>query len=156
MRSLKKILLSLAFLALAAAPLHAVEPDEILPDSRLESRARTLSAELRCLVCQNQSIDDSQAPLAKDLRVLVRQRLQAGDSDEQVRKYLVDRYGDFILLKPPFKTETLLLWVTPGAVLLLGAFAVWFSARRRRKTEIESVELSEAERLRLQRLLGES
>jgi cytochrome c-type biogenesis protein CcmH len=108
---------------LAASPVFAVQPDEILKDAGLESRARALSAELRCLVCQNQSIDDSDAPLAKDLRVLVRERLQAGDTDQAVLDYIVARYGDFVLLKPPVNSHTLLLWIAPlfvlaGAVLI--------------------------------------
>ena len=110
----------------------AVQPGEILADPKMEARARDISAELRCLVCQNQSIDDSDAALARDLRMLVRERLKAGDSDTQVRDYLVARYGDFILLKPPFKMETLLLWLTPFAVLLAGAAALMAFTRRRR------------------------
>lgn len=102
----------------ASAPVFAVQPDEILPDAALEARARTLSAELRCLVCQNQSIDDSNAPLARDLRLLVRERLKANDSDQAVLDYIVARYGDFVLLKPPVKSSTLVLWVTPILVLL--------------------------------------
>ena len=94
-----------AFLMLAFAPAHAVQPDEILPDAKLEERARHLSRELRCMVCQNQSIDDSDAPLARDLRLLVRERLKAGDSDQQVLDFLTARYGDFVLLKPPLNRE---------------------------------------------------
>ena len=101
-----------------AAPARAVEPGEILPDAALESRARHISAELRCLVCQNQSIDDSNAPLAKDLRLLVRERLQAGDSDRGVMDFIVARYGDFVLLKPPFNSRTLLLWLAPVLCLI--------------------------------------
>jgi cytochrome c-type biogenesis protein CcmH len=108
----------------------AVEPREILSDPVLEARARAVSAELRCLVCQNESIDDSRADLAKDLRLIVRERLTAGDSDEQVRAYLVARYGDFILLKPPFKIETWLLWLTPLVALGLGGWAMAAAARR--------------------------
>jgi cytochrome c-type biogenesis protein CcmH len=108
----------------------AVQPDEQLADPVLEGRARTISAELRCLVCQNQSIDDSDAPLARDLRLLVRQRLQAGDSDAEVRNYLVARYGDFILLKPPFALGTVLLWLTPVLVLGGGAAVLMLRARR--------------------------
>ncbi len=104
-----------------ASTAAAVQPDELLADPALEARAREISAELRCLVCQNQSIDDSAAPLARDLRILVRQRLEAGDSDEDVHDYLVARYGDFILLKPPFAARTLLLWATPLIVLAAGA-----------------------------------
>ena len=119
----------LVALALAAAPLHAVEPDELLSDPALEKRARALSAELRCLVCQNQSIDDSNAPLAKDLRLLVRERLKQGDSDSDVRSYVVARYGEFVLLRPPLGASTILLWLTP--LLLLGATAVLVGWRLR-------------------------
>jgi cytochrome c-type biogenesis protein CcmH len=112
-----------ALLLLAGAPSHAVQPDEILSDAALEARARHLSAGLRCLVCQNQSIDDSDAPLARDLRLLVRERLTAGDSDEAVRDFIVARYGEFVLLKPPLKWSTLILWLAPIA-LALGAAAM--------------------------------
>jgi cytochrome c-type biogenesis protein CcmH len=105
---------------LLASPAAAVQPDEKLADPALEARARDISAELRCLVCQNQSIDDSNAPLARDLRILVRERLKAGDSNGEVRNYLVARYGDFILLKPPFAGYTLILWLAPLAVLAAG------------------------------------
>ncbi|MBV9079384.1 MAG: cytochrome c-type biogenesis protein CcmH, partial [Methylobacteriaceae bacterium] len=112
--------------ALASAPgARAVQPDEILRDPKLESRARTISAELRCLVCQNQSIDDSDAPLARDLRLLVRERLQAGDSDREVVRFVANRYGDFVLLKPPFTAETLVLWLGPAALALGAAAAIW-------------------------------
>jgi len=130
----------------------AVQPDEILKDRALESRARAISSELRCLVCQNQSIDDSDAGLARDLRLLVRERLQAGDNDEQVQDFLVQRYGDFILLKPPFKTGTLLLWLAPLGVLLGGAATLFVIARRRRSTESVAA-LSDAEQAQLQALL---
>ena len=113
-----------ASLALAALPAHAVQPDEILKDPVLEARARDISAGLRCLVCQNQSIDDSAAPLARDLRLIVRERLQAGDSDASVRNYLVARYGDFVLLKPPLEPDTLLLWGMPFVVLIVGGAAL--------------------------------
>jgi cytochrome c-type biogenesis protein CcmH len=111
----------------------AVQPDEQLADPSLEARARDISGGLRCLVCQNQSIDDSDAPLARDLRLLVRERLQAGDSDDGVRRYLVDRYGDFILLKPPFEMATLLLWLTPVVVLVGGGVIAFGWSRRRSK-----------------------
>lgn len=132
----------------------AVQPGEILADPKMEARARDISAELRCLVCQNQSIDDSDAALARDLRLLVRERLKAGDSDTQVRDYLVARYGDFILLKPPFKMETLLLWLMPFAVLLAGGGALIAFTRRRRGEAVTAQALSEAEKQRLQALLG--
>lgn len=131
LRSLREGAFALALLA-GSAPALAVQPDEVLKDSALEHRARDISAGLRCLVCQNQSIDDSDAPLAKDLRVLVRERLQAGDSDRQVQDYVVGRYGEFVLLRPVFALHTLLLWLTPVTILLLGALGIWRLARRRR------------------------
>ena len=130
----------------------AVQPDEVLPDPALEARAREISRHLRCLVCQNQSIDDSDAPLARDLRLLVRERLNAGDSDQQVYDFLTARYGDFVLLRPPVKPSTWLLWFGPAVVLLLGGVALvfWF---RRRAVAIEQAPISEAERAQLKRLL---
>jgi cytochrome c-type biogenesis protein CcmH len=143
-------------LSLAPLAATAVQPDEIMPDPRLEARARALSAQLRCMVCQNESIDESHADLARDLRVLVRERLQAGDSDDQIRAFLVRRYGDFILLKPPFKLETWLLWGAPFLILLTGG-GIIFVARRRQKslTPANIVSLSEAERAKLEAMLGE-
>jgi len=126
-------LLILALLTLLVVPTAiAVEPDEILSDSVLEARARALSKELRCMVCQNQSIDDSQAPLARDLRVLVRERLQMGESDQQVVDFLVTRYGEFVLLRPRFSWHTALLWFGPLAILIIGASGVLVLARRYR------------------------
>ena len=122
--------LLLAFAALCAAPAHAVQPDEVLSDPALESRARALSRELRCMVCQNQSIDDSDAPLARDLRLLVRERLKAGDSDSKVMDFLVSRYGEFVLLKPTLTWHNAVLWGTPAAVLLIGAIALVVMRRR--------------------------
>jgi cytochrome c-type biogenesis protein CcmH len=146
---------TLAFLvALLPAIALAVQPDEILRDPALEARARSISAELRCLVCQNQSIDDSDAGLARDLRLMVRERLQAGDSDAQVESFLVQRYGDFILLKPPFKSETLLLWLAPLFVLLGGAAAL-FAFSRRRRPATDASALSAAEQQKLSALLDE-
>ena len=118
-------------LILAAAPAFAVNPDEMLSDPALEARARTLSAELRCMVCQNQSIDDSNAELAKDLRLLVRERITDGDSDEQVLNYIVSRYGEFVLLKPRFSLRTLLLWGAPVLLILAGGVSLIVFARRR-------------------------
>ena len=118
-------------LCLAAAPVMALSPDEILPDPVLEQRARDISTGLRCLVCQNQSIDDSDADLAKDLRVLVRERLVAGDSDEAVRQYVVDRYGEYVLLNPRLGGHTLLLWIAAPVLLLVGLVALFVTARRR-------------------------
>jgi cytochrome c-type biogenesis protein CcmH len=131
----------------------AVEPDEILDDPALEARARDISAELRCLVCQNQSIDDSDAPLAKDLRVLVRERLVAGDSDGQVRTFLVARYGEFVLLKPTWSIANLLLWLTAPVVLLLGAAAaIW---RVRKSTGRAETDLTPEEERALAKILDD-
>jgi len=110
---------------------YAVQPDEVLKDPAMEARARHISAGLRCLVCQNQSIDDSDAPLARDLRVIVRERLQAGDTDPQVESYVVGRYGEYVLLRPVFALHTLLLWLTPLAAIGLGIFGLWRLSRRR-------------------------
>jgi cytochrome c-type biogenesis protein CcmH len=140
-------------LLLAPLAARAVQPDEIMTDPRLEARARALSAKLRCLVCQNESIDESHADLARDLRVLVRERLQAGDSDDQIRAFLVRRYGDFILLKPPFKLETWLLWGAPFLILLAGGCII-LVARRRQKSLAPATRLSEAERATLEAMLG--
>jgi cytochrome c-type biogenesis protein CcmH len=145
-------------LMLAMSSALAVQPDEILKDSALESRARALSQELRCMVCQNQSIDDSDAPLAKDLRVLVRERLSAGDSDNQVIDFLVARYGEFVLLKPRVTAHTLLLWLAPFAVVVAGALSLLAFLRRRRdpKEEAEPASLSVDEQRRLATLLNRS
>jgi cytochrome c-type biogenesis protein CcmH len=126
---LRLFLLLAAFLA--PLPAFAVNPDEVLADPAMESRARTLSAELRCMVCQNQSIDDSNAELAKDLRLLVRERIKDGDSDEQVLDYIVSRYGEFVLLKPRFSVRTLLLWGAPVVLILAGGISMLVFARRR-------------------------
>jgi cytochrome c-type biogenesis protein CcmH len=132
---------------------HAVTPAEMLADPALEARARAIAAELRCLVCQNQSIDDSDASLAKDLRVLVREKLKEGLSDAEVRDFIHARYGDFVLLRPPMKPGTLLLWSAPLIALLAGAAAVWMAARRRSSRPAAPAEaLSEAERARLKAL----
>src|SRR5215472_8693914 len=128
MKLLRPILIALALFA--AAPAFAVQPDEVLSDPTLEARARSLSKELRCMVCQNQSIDDSAAPLARDLRILVRERLTAGDTDAQVQDFLVARYGAFVLLKPRFEWQTAVLWFTPAAALLAGAIAIVAAIRR--------------------------
>ena len=141
-----------------AAPALAVNPNEMLKDPALEHRARELGKDLRCLVCQNQSIDDSDADLAKDLRVIVRERISAGDSDDMVRKFVVDRYGDYVLLKQPFKGTTLVLWLGPFA-LFAGALAVVFGFYRRRKSAAEAPPpppLSPEEQKRLAALLKES
>lgn len=138
--------------------MSAVEPDEILKDPVLETRARTLSKDLRCLVCQNQSIDDSNAPLARDLRILVRQRLTAGDSDAQVIDFLVARYGEFVLLRPRFAPHTLALWLAAPILLLISIFVV-FRASRRRSKELASAPvkgLSAKEKRELKKLLKQS
>jgi len=147
------VLLLVALALLPPVSAHAVEPGERLADPALEARAREISKELRCLVCQNQSIDDSNAALAHDLRVLVRERLKAGDSDPQVVRFIVDRYGDFVLLRPPFKASTWLLWLGPGLVFALGAWgtAVWF--RRRRGADEKPPPLDADEERRLAALL---
>ena len=145
---------ALLALLLVATPAFAIEPGEALKDPALEARARGLSSELRCLVCQNQSIDDSQAPLAKDLRLLVRERLTAGDSDAQVLDYLKARYGDFVLLKPPFRAGTLLLWGTPLLVLLGGFAGLLIVQRRRGSSPATSPPLTAAEHEALGRALG--
>lgn len=132
MRLARSIVLGLALVCSAVASgtsAWALQPDEILSDAALEKRARGLSAELRCLVCQNQSIDDSDAPLARDLRLLVRERLVAGDSDNEVRDFVVARYGEFVLLKPPFSFETLLLWFMPVLALVAAVVILWSSFR---------------------------
>ena len=141
-------------LALLVGPVHALQPDEVLKDPALEARARGLSAELRCLVCQNQSIDDSDAPLAKDLRILVRERLTAGDSDEAVLAYIVQRYGDFVLLKPPVNSHTLLLWLAPLMVLLGAGLIVARTVRQPAAKEAAPQPLSAGEEEELARILG--
>jgi cytochrome c-type biogenesis protein CcmH len=129
MRRLLATILALMLLAMPAA--HAVQPDEIMADPAKEARARDLSRELRCMVCQNQSIDDSDAPLARDLRLLVRERIAAGDSNPQVLDFLVARYGEFVLLKPRFERQTLLLWLMAPLLLIGGGLALWLQMRRR-------------------------
>jgi cytochrome c-type biogenesis protein CcmH len=152
------IIVVLMLTALAGAPVHAVQPDEIMPDAAKEARARELSRELRCMVCQNQSIDDSDAPLARDLRLLVRERIAAGDSNSQVIDFLVARYGEFVLLKPRFTSHTILLWLLPPLVLAGGGMALWAFGRRRGKGAIPPdaalLKLSAEEEARLERLLG--
>ncbi len=143
----------IALLMALAAPAAAVTPDEILKDPALEARARHLSQELRCMVCQNQSIDDSDAPLAHDLRVLVRERLSAGDSDHQVLDFLVARYGDFVLLKPPLQLDTLLLWGLPPAALLAGLAALFLMARRRQTVNLQTPALTAAEQRKIATLV---
>ena len=146
------IVVLMAFLALPHAA-RAVQPDEILKDPVLEGRARALSQELRCMVCQNQSIDDSDAPLARDLRLLVRERLQKGDTDKQVLDFLVDRYGNFVLLKPPVEPQTLLLWGLSPLALIVGIGALVIMARRRRTVTLDAAGLNADEQRRLDALV---
>ncbi len=136
-------------------PVRAVQPDEMLSDPKLEARARVISEQLRCLVCQNESIDQSEAPLAHDLRVLVRQRIEAGDSDAQVMNFIVARYGVFVLLKPRLEWRTALLWGTPPGLLLIGIVMLLIAARRRNGAAvvIGSANLSAAEEARVAELL---
>jgi cytochrome c-type biogenesis protein CcmH len=161
MRRAAAIVVGFSALLLAAGSALAVDPDEILPDPALESRARTISAELRCLVCQNQSIDDSHAPLARDLRLLVRERLKAGDSNAQVLQFVEDRYGEFVLLRPPFSWRTALLWAAPPLALL---FAIWVSVRAWRRRQSQAVAagvsadgaLTSDEEAKLRKILGDA
>jgi len=152
------ILLAALWLGLSISPpALAVQPDEIMTDPAKESRARELSRELRCMVCQNQSIDDSEAPLARDLRLLVRERIAAGDSDAQVMDFLVARYGEFVLLKPRVNSHTLLLWLLPPLALAGGGLALWAYNRRRATTAAEadaSSSLSADEEARIEALLA--
>ena len=129
--------LLLALMLLVATPVLAVDPDEVLADPALEARARAISADLRCLVCQNQSIDDSDADLARDLRLIVRERLVAGDTDAEVVQYVVDRYGEFVLLRPVVALHTILLWAAAPVVLLIGGIVVLIGVRRRRQAAAE-------------------
>ncbi len=151
MRSLRTLLMVLA-IAFSATAARAVLPDEVLEDAALEARARTLSAELRCLVCQNQSIDDSNAELARDLRILVRERLVAGDTDEEVLDFIVSRYGEFVLLKPRFSVQNLALWGTPLAVILAGGV---FLLLRGRGGRAQPSRLSAEEEAKLDEILRE-
>jgi len=147
-----------AVLMMAASAAYAVQPDEIMSDPVKEARARDLSRELRCMVCQNQSIDDSEAPLAKDLRVLVRERIAAGDSDAQVIDFLVARYGEFVLLKPQLNSHTWILWLLPPLVLAGGGTAIWMQASRRRRSAARDdsslAKLTAEEEARLERLIA--
>jgi cytochrome c-type biogenesis protein CcmH len=158
---LKRILACLfaASVMMGSPVAYAVQPDEIMPDPAKESRARDLSRELRCMVCQNQSIDDSEAPLARDLRLLVRERIAAGDSDAQVIDFLVARYGEFVLLKPRLSPHTLLLWLLPPLALTGGGLALWAHSRRRRSNSAAPEDqalfkLTPDEEARLERLIA--
>ena len=160
MMALKRILTSLvvAIGIAGSSAAYAVQPDEIMSDSAKELRARNLSRELRCMVCQNQSIDDSEAPLARDLRLLVRERIAAGDSDAQVMDFLVARYGEFVLLKPELNPHTLLLWLLPPLALAGGGLAMWIQSRRRSRFATDDdpslSKLTADEEARLQRLIA--
>ncbi len=153
---MRTFLLAVWLLVAALPAAHAVQPDEILPDPAMEARAREISKDLRCLVCQNQSIDDSNAPLARDLRVLVRERLTAGDDNREVLEYVTQRYGDYVLLKPPFKATTYLLWIGPFVVFALGAAAtfVYLRGRKGMAAAGDAPPLTDEERRRLDALLG--
>jgi cytochrome c-type biogenesis protein CcmH len=153
MRSLALAFVFVTFCAMTTA--HAVQPKEMLADPQLEARARALSAELRCMVCQNQSIDDSDATLASDIRVLIRERLTKGESDDAIKAFLVSRYGDFILLKPPLQMNTLLLWGGPPLILALGAASILAGIRRRGRANLAPSPLSQAEERRVAALLDD-
>jgi cytochrome c-type biogenesis protein CcmH len=153
MRYLQAVVLFIALLG--SAHVRAVEPDEMLSNPALEARARAISKELRCMVCQNESIDESQAPLARDLRLLVRRRLLAGDTDPQIIDFLVSRYGEFILLKPPLSWNTIALWGAPPALLLFGVLTIVIVERRRaRRSPSASANLTAAEEARLAQIIG--
>lgn len=151
---MRRIAFILGLMLLAMPAARAVQPDEILPNAALEQRARNISGGLRCLVCQNQSIDDSDAPLARDLRILVRERLVAGDDDKAVVDFVVARYGDFVLLRPPFNAHTLLLWGAPFVILLFALAFLWRRARQRTVEASASNPLSPEEQVRLAALVG--
>jgi cytochrome c-type biogenesis protein CcmH len=155
---LKRVLLALTVMAAMATAVHAVQPDEIMSDAAKEARARDLSRELRCMVCQNQSIDDSEAPLARDLRLLVRERIAAGDSDSQVMDFLVARYGEFVLLKPRLNSHTWLLWFLTPLALASGGLTLWIQSRRRAQSDAEQdaavPHLTVEEEARINQLIG--
>jgi cytochrome c-type biogenesis protein CcmH len=155
---LRKSLAAALVLASLAMPAFAVQPDEVLQDPVLEKRARDLSGQMRCMVCQNQSIDDSDAPLAKDLRVLIRERLVAGDSNAQVVDYLVSRYGEFVLLKPRLSAKTIALWTGPFLILLFGALVIWRQRRITAASPVAEAEtsLSADERKKLDAILKDA
>ena len=155
---MRRMMAAIVALALLAVPaVHAVQPDEIMSDPAKEVRARDLSRELRCMVCQNQSIDDSDAPLARDLRLLVRERIAAGDSNAQVLDFLVARYGEFVLLKPRFERQTLLLWLLAPLLLAGGGIALWLQLRRRSRNgaDVPAPPLTPDEEARLAALMSD-
>lgn len=151
---LRRFFIAVAFILTTLPAAFAVQPDEILKDPALEARARVLSAQLRCLVCQNQSIDDSDAPLARDLRVLIRERLVKGESNTQVIDYLVSRYGEFVLLKPRLNSRTLLLWGGPFAILLIGSVMLFLRRRKGSRLAVPEQALSAEEKARLDEILN--
>jgi cytochrome c-type biogenesis protein CcmH len=152
----RAFLFALAIVAMVATTAQAVQPDEIMSDAAKEARARDMSRELRCMVCQNQSIDDSEAPLARDLRLLVRERIAAGDSDAQVIDFLVVRYGEFVLLKPRLNSHTWLLWFLTPLALAIGGIALWMQGRRRARSgaEQDAALLTPDEEARINRLMA--
>lgn len=147
-----RTVLALLLMLFITVPAFAVNPDEVLADPALEARARAISAQLRCLVCQNESIDDSNADLAREIRIIVRERLVAGDTDEQVMQYLVDRYGEYVLLKPVFATHTLILWTAAPLVLVIGAVVIVIAARRKRTAAVQTDALTADEQRALDEL----
>ncbi|HSV28788.1 MAG TPA: cytochrome c-type biogenesis protein [Candidatus Omnitrophota bacterium] len=155
---MSRLVLALAALLALASPAFAVDPAEMLKDPQQEHRAQALGKELRCLVCQSESIEDSNADLARDLRVIVRERIASGDSDDQVMKFVVDRYGDYVLLKPPFKASTLVLWIGPFALFAIGVLVVFGFYRKRAAAapSLQPAPLSAEEKRRLEALLKDS
>jgi len=154
---MRRVAAIVALMLMAGLPsaVHAVQPDEVMHDPAQETRARTLSRELRCMVCQNQSIDDSDAPLARDLRLLVRERIAAGDSDKQVLNFLVARYGEFVLLKPPLEEHTLILWFLTPVVLIGGGAGLWLYNRKRWASRSDDIAaLTPEEEARLEKLVA--
>jgi cytochrome c-type biogenesis protein CcmH len=147
--------LALVLLSVALPARAAITPDEILSDPIMEARARGITKQLRCLVCQNQSIDDSNAPLARDLRLLVRERLKAGDSDDAAMAYVVTRYGDFVLLRPPVKATTWILWFGPALLLIAAGLFLWVRARRKSLVPLGPVPLDDEEQKKLATLIGD-
>ncbi|MDV7339653.1 cytochrome c-type biogenesis protein [Terasakiella sp. A23] len=155
---MKQLMLFIAAAMIYSSPVLAVEPDEVMDDPTLEARAREVSKDLRCVVCQNQSIDDSNSQLAKSMRILVRKRIAEGATNQEVKDYLVSRYGDFVLLKPPVKTKTMILWFGPAIMILIGLAGITFYYRRRSKETVETTgaaPLSADEKARLEALLKE-
>jgi len=153
---MKPFAIAALLLLAAAAPAQAVDPSEMLKDSRLEARAEKIGSGLRCLVCQSESIEESNADLARDLRVVVRERVAAGDSDDQVTRFVVARYGDYVLLNPPFKAKTAVLWAGPPLLLLAGLWAALSFYRRRAQLSAPPASLSAEEKRRLDALLKET